>query len=115
MSGLIYGGLIYGAGILRTHMLRLEGIKASYGPIEALRGIDMEVGRGEIACLLGSNGAGKSTTLMAISGVLPPTGGKIFFEGREIQGMPPHEVVGLGISHVPEGRRIFPRLTVREN
>jgi len=96
-------------------VLKLEDIRTSYGRIEALKGISLEVGRGEIVCLIGSNGAGKSTTLMTISGVLAPTGGRIYFEGKETRDLPAHEIVSMGISQVPEGRRIFPKLTVREN
>ena len=96
-------------------MLKLENVRTLYGPIEALKGIDMEVKRGEIICLIGSNGAGKSTTLMTTSGILKPGSGAITFEGERIDGLPPHCIVGMGISQVPEGRRIFPRLTVLEN
>jgi branched-chain amino acid transport system ATP-binding protein len=96
-------------------MLKLENIHTSYGPIEALRGIDIEVGDGEIVSLIGSNGAGKSTCLMTISGVLRLSAGKIVLGGSDVAGMPPHEIVQMGISQVPEGRRIFPKLTVREN
>lgn len=96
-------------------MLKLENVRIFYGPIEAVKGISIEVDRGEIVCLIGSNGAGKSTTLMSISGVIKPKMGNIFFEGAEINTLPPHKIVGMGISQVPEGRRIFPRLTVMEN
>jgi branched-chain amino acid transport system ATP-binding protein len=96
-------------------MLKLENVRTSYGPIEALRGVDVEIAKGEIVSLIGSNGAGKSTCLMTISGVLRPSAGRITFEGLDVTGMPPHEIVRRGISQVPEGRRIFPRLTVREN
>lgn len=96
-------------------MLRLSGVAASYGKIDALKGISMEVGRGEIVAIIGANGAGKSTTLMTISGALRPQAGSIVFEGRDIAGLAPHEIVRLGISQVPEGRRIFHLLTVREN
>jgi len=96
-------------------MLKLETVHTHYGPIEALNGIDMEVHRGEIVSLIGSNGAGKSTCLMTISGILKPSGGKITLEGEDISGLPPHLIVEKGISQVPEGRRIFPRLSVREN
>lgn len=96
-------------------MLKLEGVRASYGLIEAISDINIEVKRGEIVCLIGSNGAGKTTTLSTISGAVRPIGGRIIFESKEIQKLPPHEIVRLGISHVPEGRRIFPKLTVREN
>ncbi len=96
-------------------MLRLCNIHTFYGPVGALKGIDMEVRKGEIVSLIGSNGAGKSTTLMTISGVLRPGMGDIFFDDKRISGLKPHEIVGMGISLVPEGRRIFPWLTVREN
>ncbi|MBI4691220.1 MAG: ABC transporter ATP-binding protein [Nitrospirae bacterium] len=96
-------------------MLELKDIRTSYGPIEALKGISLKIDQGEIVCLIGSNGAGKSTTLMTISGILRPTGGSISFMGKNITDAPPHRIVEMGISHVPEGRRIFPKLTVREN
>lgn len=96
-------------------MLTLRNLQAGYGPIQALRGIEIEIGRGEIVCIIGNNGAGKSTTLMTISGIVKPRSGSIIFEDSDITGLPPHEVVRLGISQVPEGRRIFPKLTVREN
>jgi branched-chain amino acid transport system ATP-binding protein len=96
-------------------MLRLEDVHTFYGNAEALRGVEIEVGQGEIACMIGNNGAGKSTTLMTVSGILRPRGGRILFENRVISHLPPHEIVKMGISQVPEGRRIFPRLTVREN
>ncbi|MEW6214694.1 MAG: ABC transporter ATP-binding protein, partial [Nitrospirota bacterium] len=83
--------------------------------IEALKGIDIEVKHSEIVCLIGSNGAGKSTTLMTISGILRPFSGDIIFDGKSIKGIPPHRIVEMGISQVPEGRRIFPKLTVKEN
>jgi branched-chain amino acid transport system ATP-binding protein len=96
-------------------LLKLENVHTFYGSIEAVKGIDLEVKRGEIICLIGSNGAGKSTTLMTISGILRPAAGAISFEGKKINALPPHVIVGMGISQVPEGRRIFPRLTVMEN
>lgn len=96
-------------------MLKLEGIHTFYGPIEAVKGISMEIHKGEIVCLIGANGAGKSTALMTISGVVRAKVGSIFLDGVDIKGLSPHEIVGLGISQVPEGRRIFPRLTVMEN
>lgn len=96
-------------------MLKIENAHASYGRIEAIKGISLEIGSGEIVCLIGSNGAGKSTTLMTISGILAPSGGSVIFEGDEIKDLPPHKIVSMGISQVPEGRRIFPKLTVREN
>ena len=96
-------------------LLKLEDLHAAYGPIEALKGISPEVREGEIVALIGANGAGKSTALMAISGVLAPRRGRVMFRGREITGLPPHEIAARGISQIPEGRRIFPRLTVEEN
>ena len=96
-------------------MLTLRSLQTSYGPIKALRGIDVEVRSGEIVCLLGSNGAGKTTTLMTVSGILRPDKGDIIFEGESLTEMPPSEIVRKGICHVPEGRRIFPKLTVHDN
>jgi branched-chain amino acid transport system ATP-binding protein len=96
-------------------MLKLNAVRTSYGPIEALRGIDLTISRGEIVSLIGSNGAGKSTCLMTISGVLKPSAGTIELHGRDITAAPPHRIVEMGVSQVPEGRRIFPRLTVLEN
>ena len=96
-------------------MLVLENVHVRYGPIEALHGISLRVAAGTIVTLIGGNGAGKSTTLRTISGLLAPTAGRIIFEGRPIQGRSPHEILGLGIGHVPEGRQIFPTLTVWEN
>lgn len=96
-------------------MLKLAGINTFYGPIEALKDINIEVKQGEIVCLIGSNGAGKSTALMTISGILKPSSGSIQFEGKTINGIPPHRIVKMGISQAPEGRRIFPKLTVKEN
>ncbi|MFN3479323.1 MAG: ABC transporter ATP-binding protein [Thermodesulfovibrionales bacterium] len=96
-------------------MLRLINIHTFYGQIEALKGIDIEVRKGEIVALIGSNGAGKSTTLMTVSGVLKPRVGDVFLNDRKISGLKAHHIVRSGIGHVPEGRRIFPWLTVREN
>ena len=96
-------------------MLELENVHVRYGPIEALHGISLRVEAGTIVTLIGGNGAGKSTTLRTISGLLTPTAGRITFEGRPIHGRSPHEVLALGIGHVPEGRQIFPDLTVWEN
>ena len=96
-------------------MLRLEGLRAGYGPIEALRGLDLEVHEGELVCLLGANGAGKSSTLRAISGLLRARAGRIVFGGREIHGLEPSAILRAGIAHCPEGRRVFPHLTVEEN
>jgi branched-chain amino acid transport system ATP-binding protein len=96
-------------------MLRLEGIHTSYGPIEALRGIHLQIEKGEIVSLIGSNGAGKSTCLMTISGILKPAAGRILLGDSDLSLLPPHKIVSLGISQAPEGRRIFPKLTVLEN
>lgn len=96
-------------------LLQLQGVNTHYGAIHALRGVDLEVNAGEIVTLIGSNGAGKSTTLKTISGILSPSSGIIRFEGETISGMPAHAITEMGIAHVPEGRRIFPRLTVLEN
>ncbi|HDR14520.1 MAG TPA: ABC transporter ATP-binding protein [Desulfobacteraceae bacterium] len=96
-------------------MLKLENIRTHYGNIRALKGISMDVDTGEIACLIGANGAGKSTTLMTISGVLVPVEGEVFFEGRSITGVRPDNIVAMGICQVPEGRLIFPLLSVMEN
>ena len=96
-------------------MLKLENVHAGYGPIDVLKGISLEVGEGEIVCVLGANGAGKSTALMTICGVNQCRRGTISFAGKPITNLPAHEIVRLGISQVPEGRRIFSRLTVREN
>ena len=96
-------------------LLALVDVEAYYGHIHALKGVSIEVRPGEIVTLLGANGAGKSTTLRAISGVLSPRTGDIRLCGRSIVRLPPYEIAALGIGHVPEGRRIFPRLTVAEN
>ena len=96
-------------------MLELEDVHVRYGPIEALHGISLYVEAGTIVALIGGNGAGKSTTLRTISGLLAPTAGRITFEGGPIHGRPPHSILGLGIAHVPEGRQIFPNLSVWEN
>ena len=96
-------------------VLDLEGLQVFYGNIEALKGVSMHVMRGEIVTLIGSNGAGKSTTLRTISGILRPRTGTIRLSGREIQQTPPHEIVKMGIAHSPEGRRVFARMSVQEN
>jgi branched-chain amino acid transport system ATP-binding protein len=96
-------------------MLELENLRAGYGNIEALHGISLSVGEGEIVTLIGANGAGKTTTLMTISGCVRARAGAIRFRGRDISGLPPHEIVALGLVQSPEGRKIFPRLTVAEN
>ncbi len=96
-------------------LLELEDLHVYYGNIEALKGVSMEVMQGEVVTLIGSNGAGKSTTLRAISGTQKPRVGSVRLEGREIQHLPAHEMVGLGIAHSPEGRKVFARMTVFEN
>jgi branched-chain amino acid transport system ATP-binding protein len=96
-------------------VLGIEALDVYYGKIHALKGVDLEVRQGEIVAILGNNGAGKTTTLKTISGLLAPRGGRITLEGQPLAGVPAHEVVLRGIAHVPEGRRIFNRLSVREN
>jgi len=96
-------------------LLELRDVHSAYGNVQALKGISMHVEAGEIVTLLGANGAGKSTTLRTISGMMPDTSGEIFFDGKSIRQTSPEGIVRMGIAHVPEGRRIFPGLTVREN
>ena len=96
-------------------MLELRNIQASYGNVQALRDVSLTIHKGEIITLIGANGAGKSTTLMAISGIAPCRGGKILLQGREIQGLAPDRIVAMGVSQVPEGRHVFADLTVQEN
>ncbi|MBF0572665.1 MAG: ABC transporter ATP-binding protein [Desulfamplus sp.] len=96
-------------------MLKLKNVQAFYGNIQALKDISMDVKEGEIITLIGANGAGKSTTLMTICGIVPIRSGEILFEGQTINKMPPNKIVALGINQVPEGRHIFPYLTVMEN
>lgn len=95
--------------------LTLSGIRVRYGSVEALHGIDLTVDEGEIVTLLGANGAGKSTTLLSISGLVHPCSGEILFDGKSLLRLPSHEVVGLGIAQVPEGRRVFGAMSVLEN
>ena len=104
-----------GAGHRGDTLLELDDIHVFYGNIHALKGVSINVGRSEIVTLIGSNGAGKSTTLRAISGTHKPRTGAIRLSGREIDHMPAHEIVGLGIAHSPEGRKVFSRMTVYEN
>ncbi len=96
-------------------LLELSDVHVHYGGIEAVKGIDLRIERGEIVTMIGANGAGKTTTLKTISGLKRPTTGTITFEGRRIDGMAAHKVVAMGLGHAPEGRRIFGRMTVREN
>jgi branched-chain amino acid transport system ATP-binding protein len=96
-------------------LLELKDVHTYYGAIHALRGISMSIEEGEIITLIGSNGAGKSTTLRTISGLLKPRQGEITIRGQRIDGIPPHVIVGLGVSQAPEGRHVFARMTVHEN
>jgi branched-chain amino acid transport system ATP-binding protein len=96
-------------------LLELRDVESYYGEIRALHGISLDVGEGEIVALLGANGAGKSTTLKTISRLIAPRVGTVTFAGRNLQGLDPEDIVALGISHVPEGRKIFPGLTVSDN
>lgn len=96
-------------------MLKLNDIHSYYGNIQALKGVSLEIKQGEIVTLIGANGAGKSTTLMSICGLVPPRSGEITFEGEPIHDIPPNHIVSKGICQVPEGRRIFPYLSVLEN
>jgi branched-chain amino acid transport system ATP-binding protein len=96
-------------------ILQLKDVHTYYGNIHALKGISITILKGGIACLIGANGAGKSTTLMTIFGIQPATHGKIFYEGREIQKLQPENVAALGVAQSPEGRQIFPNMSVREN
>ena len=96
-------------------LLRVNSIETFYGPIQAIRGVSLDVDEGQIVTVLGANGAGKTSVLRTISGVLDPERGQVMFEGRDIARMPPDQVMRQGICHVPEGREIFPFLTVREN
>ena len=96
-------------------MLQLTDINAGYGGFQALCGVSLEVAAGEAVAVIGPNGAGKTTLLRVISGLLPPTSGRMLVEGRDFVAMPPHRIVEAGIAHVPESRRLFPRLSVQEN
>jgi branched-chain amino acid transport system ATP-binding protein len=96
-------------------MLTLEGLTARYGLVTALDGVSLTVAAAEFVCLIGANGAGKTTTLKAISGLVAPAAGRIRFDGQDIHGLPPQEILKRGIAHCPEGRRVFPYMTVEEN
>jgi branched-chain amino acid transport system ATP-binding protein len=100
---------------MSTAMLKVEDLNVHYGAIHALHGVSLAVERGQIVTLIGCNGAGKSTTLRTVSGLLRPSAGRILFEGKPIHGCPPHEIVRLGIAQSPEGRGVFANLTVDEN
>jgi len=96
-------------------MLEVKNLQAGYDAIKALHGISLTVKQGSIVTLIGSNGAGKSTTLRAISGLVKPQSGAVLYDGKDISGLPPHQIVARGLSHVPEGRMVFANLTVQEN
>ena len=96
-------------------MLKVDNIDVYYGAIHAIKGVSIQVAKGEIVTLVGSNGAGKSTTLRTISGLLKPKNGTILFEDNHIEGLPAHKIVGMGLCQVPEGRRVFANMTVMEN
>jgi branched-chain amino acid transport system ATP-binding protein len=96
-------------------LLAVQGLTAGYGPAQVLFGIDLALAQGEVLALLGRNGAGKSTTLKAIMGLVPPTGGRLGWRGQDVTGWPTHRIARLGLGYVPEDRRIFPDLTVTEN
>ncbi|HEY0858341.1 MAG TPA: ABC transporter ATP-binding protein [Albitalea sp.] len=98
-----------------TEMLKLLNVESAYGPIKAIRGVSLKVRQGEIATVLGSNGAGKTTILKTISGIIDPRKGSIEFKGQDITARDPAQIVQLGLSHVPEGREVFPLLSVRDN
>src|SRR6185312_12845460 len=98
-----------------TPLLSIRNLRAAYGKIEALKGVDLEINAGEIVALIGANGAGKSTLMMTIFGRPRARGGNILFEGRDITAVPTHEIARLRIAQSPEGRRIFPRMSVAEN
>ncbi len=98
-----------------SNILEIRNLVVSYGGIEAVKGIDLDIEKGKIVTLIGANGAGKSTTMKTISGIVKPKTASILFEGKEIVGMTPDQIVSLGIIMVPEGRRVFPNLTVKEN
>ncbi|MEU5342467.1 MULTISPECIES: ABC transporter ATP-binding protein [unclassified Streptomyces] len=98
-----------------TALLEVEDLRVSYGKIEAVKGISFSVEAGQVVTLIGTNGAGKTTTLRTLSGLLKPTSGKILFNGQPLNGVPAHKIVALGLAHSPEGRHIFPRLTIAEN
>src|SRR3972149_3535690 len=96
-------------------ILKIQDLKVFYGQLEAVAGVSMEIPRGSIVTMLGANGSGKSTVLRAISGLKKPRSGAIEFQGKRIEGQPPHQVVRLGIAQVPEGKRLFPHMSVLEN
>ncbi|MFB7123551.1 ABC transporter ATP-binding protein [Kitasatospora xanthocidica] len=98
-----------------TALLEVEDLRVAYGKIEAVKGISFTVEQGEVTTLIGTNGAGKTTTLRTLSGLLKPTAGRITFDGQDLSAVPAHRIVALGLAHSPEGRHIFPRMTIEEN
>ena len=96
-------------------LLEVDGLHAGYGLIEVLKGVTLSVNKGEIVTIIGANGAGKTTTLMALSGLIRATHGAIRFDGKDLRAIPAHEIVSLGLVQSPEGRKIFPRMTILEN
>jgi branched-chain amino acid transport system ATP-binding protein len=98
-----------------TALLEVEDLRVAYGKIEAVKGISFTVDAGQVVTLIGTNGAGKTTTLRTLSGLLRPIGGQVKFEGKPLHGVPAHKIVSLGLAHSPEGRHIFPRMTIEEN
>ncbi|WP_328722274.1 ABC transporter ATP-binding protein [Streptomyces sp. NBC_00247] len=98
-----------------TALLEVEDLRVAYGKIEAVKGISFSVEAGQVVTLIGTNGAGKTTTLRTLSGLLKPAGGRIVFDGKPLTDVPAHQIVALGLAHSPEGRHIFPRLTISEN
>ena len=104
-----------GAGASGSPLLELAGVTAYYGDLQALFGVSLHVNAGEIVTLIGANGAGKTTILRVVSGVKPPAGGALRFAGHDVSRVPAHEMVARGVSHVPEGRQVFPFMTVKEN
>ncbi|MFI1091406.1 ABC transporter ATP-binding protein [Streptomyces sp. NPDC020917] len=98
-----------------TALLEVEDLRVAYGKIEAVKGISFSVEAGQVVTLIGTNGAGKTTTLRTLSGLLKPLGGRVRFDGKVLTRVPPHRIVALGLAHSPEGRHIFPRLTIEEN
>src|SRR6266481_9219624 len=96
-------------------MLEVKNLRVHYGTVEAVKGVSFRVSAGTIVSLIGANGAGKTTSLRALTGLVRPSGGNLRFEDRSLTGLLPHDIVKLGIAHVPEGRRLFPKMTVLEN
>src|SRR6266571_8413836 len=96
-------------------MLEVKNLRVHYGTVEAVKGVSFQISAGMIVSLIGANGAGKTTSLRALTGLVKPSGGELRFENASLIGLAPHQIVGLGIAHVPEGRRLFPKMTVLEN